>query len=118
MLPASVQAAASRLPGSVAGTALSGVVSAVEQSRYSEHLDDVDGLRKQVDAVLSGLDASRPWYRRVGHVLLPPSLTYAARQWWQRVTSRPAPVTAPEETTRLTGPEDEAYQRPVSASVR
>jgi hypothetical protein len=108
-----------RLPDGVAGTSLSGVVSAVEQSRYSEHLDDVEGLRLQVHEVLSGLDASRPWYRRLGHVILPASLTYAARQWWRRVTTLRAPEAPVEETTHLTSPEDEAYQRPVgSATIR
>jgi hypothetical protein len=107
-----------RLPDDVAGTSLSSVVSAVERSRYSEHLDDVEGLRRQVDAVLSGLDASRPWYRRLGHVILPASLTFAARQWWQRVTTRPSPETPAEQATHLTSPEDEAYQRPVGTVSR
>jgi transglutaminase-like putative cysteine protease len=106
-----------RLPDGVAETSLSGVVAAVEQSRYSEHLDDVEGLRRQVDAVLSGLDASRPWYRRLGHVIVPASLTYAARQWWGRITTRPALETPIDETTHLTSPEDEAYQRPVGSAA-
>jgi len=107
-----------RLPHDVAETALSGVVSAVEQSRYSQHLDDVEGLRRQIDAVLSGLDASRPWYRRLGRILLPASLTYAARQWWSRITTRPAPDAPTEETDHLTSPEDEAFQRPVGSASR
>ncbi len=106
-----------RLPGGVAETSLSGVVSAVEQSRYSEHLEDVEGLRRQVDAVLSGLDASRPWYRRIGHIIVPGSLTYAARQWWRRVTTRPAPEELGEETTRVPSTDDESYRRPVGAST-
>jgi hypothetical protein len=107
-----------RLPDGVAETSLSGVVSAVEQSRYSEHLDDVEGLRRQVDAVLSGLDASRPWYRRLGHIIIPASLTYAARQRWRSMTSRPAPEALTEDTTHLTSPEDEAFQRPVGTTIR
>jgi len=106
-----------RLPPGVAEESLPVVVAAVEQSRYARHLDDVDGLRRQVDDVLSGLDRSRPWYRRLGHVLLPASLTWRARQWWQRVSSRPAPVTE-EETTHISSPEDAAYQRPVGSATR
>lgn len=107
-----------RLPDGVAETSLSGVVSAVEQSRYSEHLDDVEGLRRQVDEVLSGLDASRPWYRRLGHIIIPASLTYAARRRWRSMTSRPAPEALTEDTTHLTSPEDEAFQRPVGTTIR
>ncbi len=107
-----------RLPGAVAETSLSGVVSAVEESRYSDHLTDVEGLRNQVDAVLSGLHASRPWYHRLSHVLLPASLTYAARLWWRRVTTRQAPEAPDEETIHLTSTEDEAYQRPVGSASR
>ena len=107
-----------RLPGAVAETSLSGVVTAVEESRYSDHLTDVEGLRHQVDAVLTGLHASRPWYHRLGHVLLPASLTYAARLWWQRVTTRRAPEAPDEETIHLTSAGDEAYQRPVGSASR
>ncbi len=107
-----------RLPDGVAGTSLSGVVSAVEESRYSEHLGDVEGLRPQVDAVLSGLDASRPWYGRPGRIFVPASLTYAARHWWQRITTRKTPERPAEQTTHLTSPEDEAFQRPVGSSSR
>ncbi|HET7723148.1 MAG TPA: DUF3488 and transglutaminase-like domain-containing protein, partial [Propionibacteriaceae bacterium] len=85
------------LPPSVAETSLSNVVNAVEQSRYAEHLDDVAGLSSQVDAVLSGLHASRPWYRRLGHVLLPASLTFGLRMWWRRVTATRSTEVIPDE---------------------
>jgi hypothetical protein len=107
-----------RLPDGVAGTSLSSVVTAVERSRYSEHLADVEGLRRQVDEVLSGLHASRPWYRRLRHVIVPASLMYAARGWWQRITRRPAPDTSNGDTTHPMDPENEAFQRPVGTSTR
>jgi transglutaminase-like putative cysteine protease len=107
-----------RLPDGVAGTSLSSVVTAVERSRYSEHLDNVEGLRRQVDEVLSGLHASRPWYRRLGHVIVPASLTYAARGWWQRITRRPTPEASTDDTTHPVGPENEAFQRPVGTPTR
>jgi transglutaminase-like putative cysteine protease len=107
-----------RLPDGVAGTSLSSVVTAVERSRYSEHVDDVEGLRQDMAEVLSGLDASRPWYRRLGLIILPASLAYATRRWWQRITRRPAAETAPQETEHLTSSEDEAYQRPLSSTSR
>jgi len=107
-----------RLPDAVAGTSLSSVVTAVERSRYSEHLDDVEGLRRDMDDVLSGLDASRPWYGRLGHIILPASLAYATRRWWQRITRRPAAETAPQEAEHLTSSEDEAFQRPMSSTSR
>lgn len=107
-----------RLPDGVAETSLSDVVTAVEQSRYAEHLDDVDSFTRQVDEVIAGLDASRPWYRRLGHVLLPASLVYGLRQWWQRVTSRPVPEALDEETIPPASVEDDAFRPPVSTRSR
>ena len=107
-----------RLPDGVAETSLSDVVTAVEQSRYAEHLDDVDSFTRQVDEVIAGLDASRPWYRRLGHVLLPASLVYGVRQWWQRVTVRAMPEEIAEETIPATSVEDDAFRPPVSTGSR
>jgi transglutaminase-like putative cysteine protease len=107
-----------RLPAGVAETSLSDVVTAVEQSRYAEHLDDVDSFTRQVDEVIAGLDASRPWYRRPGHVLLPASLVYGVRQWWQRVTVRAMPEEIAEETIPATSVEDDAFRPPVSTGSR
>jgi hypothetical protein len=107
-----------RLPDGVAETSLSDVVTAVEQSRYAEHLDAVDAFTRQVDEVIAGLDASRPWYRRLGHVLLPGSLVYGGRQWWQRVTARSMPEEIVEETVRPTSVDDDAFRPPVSTGTR
>jgi hypothetical protein len=109
---------AARLPEHVAETSLSGVVDAVERSRYAPAYDDVADLRAQVDAVLVGLHSSRPWYRRIEQVVFPPSLTFRLRQWWRRV-SAPKATPAPEEAgVREASPDDTAYQRPVGASQR
>ncbi len=109
---------AARLPTDVAETSLSGVVDAVERSRYAPAYDDVADLRTQVDAVLVGLHSSRPWYRRIEQVVFPPSLTYRLRQWWRRV-SAPKATPVPEEAgVREASPDDTAYQRPVGAGRR
>jgi len=107
-----------RLPEGVAETSLSDVVTAVERSRYAEHLDDVDSFTRQVDEVIAALDASRPWYRRLGHVLLPASLVYGVRQWWRRVTVRAMPEEIAEETIPATSVEDDAFRPPVSTGGR
>ncbi|MHB1009383.1 MAG: transglutaminase family protein [Propionibacteriaceae bacterium] len=106
------------LPRSIAETSLSDVVNAVEQSRYAEHLDDLEGLRRQVDAVLSGLHASRPWYRRLGHVLLPASLTFGLRLWWRRVTAARATEVIADEAPQSAETDDAAYKRPVDSGTR
>ena len=106
------------LPHDVAETSLSGVVHAVERSRYAEHLDETESLRRQVDAVLSGLHASRPWYRRLGHVLLPASLTFGVRQWWRRVTAPRSTEVIAEEAPERTETDDAAYKRPAETGTR
>ncbi len=108
---------AQRLPRNVAETSLSGVVAAVEQSRYAEHLDDLEGLRRQVDAVLSGLHASGPWYRRAGRVLMPASLTHGLRSWWRRVTAHRAAELV-DESSAPVRTDDEAFRRPAETSSR
>jgi hypothetical protein len=107
-----------QLPEGVAETSLSDVVTAVERSRYAQHLDDVDSFTRQVDEVITALDASRPWYRRLGHVLLPASLVYGVRQWWQRVTVRTMPEEIAEETIPAVSVEDDAFRPPVSTRSR
>jgi transglutaminase-like putative cysteine protease len=104
------------LPRRVAETSLPGVVAAVEQSRYAEHLDDIEGLRRQVDEVLSALHESRPWYRRLGHILLPASLTYSARSWWRRVTA-PRPPEIIDDSASSAPTDDSAFQRPAEHSI-
>ncbi len=107
-----------RLPEDVAETSLAGMVRAVERSRYASSYDDVAELRPQVDAVLAGLLSSRPWYRRLEHVVFPPSLTYRLRQWWRRVSAPKAPAIVEETVVREASPDDSAYQRPVGAGRR
>lgn len=109
---------AGSLPHRVAETSLSDVVNAVERSRYAEHLDDVEGLRREVDAVLSGLHASRPWHRRLGHVLLPASLTFGLRLWWRRVTAARSTEVIADEAPQRAETDDAAYKRPVDSGTR
>jgi transglutaminase-like putative cysteine protease len=107
-----------RLPDDVAETSLAGVLSAVERSRYAASFEDVADLRTQVDAVLSGLHSSQPWYRRIEQVVFPPSLTFRLRQWWRRVSSPKAAPALEESVVREASPDDTAYQRPVGAGQR
>jgi hypothetical protein len=109
---------AARLPDDESEAALSSVVDAVERSRYAASYEDVVDLRTQVDAVLAGLHSSRPWYRRLEQVVLPPSLTYRLRQWWRRVSTPKAPPALEDPGVREAGPDDSAYQRPVGANQR
>jgi hypothetical protein len=107
-----------RLPDDVAETSLAGVLRAVERSRYAASFEDVADLRTQVDAVLSGLHSSRPWYRRIEQVVFPPSLTFRLRQWWRRVSSPKAAPALEESVVREASPDDTPYQRPVGAGQR
>jgi hypothetical protein len=109
---------AARLPDDASETALSSVVDAVERSRYAPSYEDVADLRTHVDVVLAGLHSSRPWYRRLEQVVLPPSLTYRLRQWWRRVSAPKVSPALEETVVREASPDDEAYQRPVSAGQR
>ncbi len=107
-----------RIPDETVKDSLTGVVTAVERSRYAEVYDDVADLRVQVDEVLAGIHSSRPWYRRIEQIVLPPSLVYRARLWWRKATApkqSPAPSQPP---VREATEGDEAYKRPVGAGTR
>jgi hypothetical protein len=51
-------------------------------------------------------------------VLLPASLVYGVRQWWQRVTVRSMPDEIVEETVRPASVDDDAFRPPVSTGIR
>lgn len=104
-----------RLPDETSKDSLVGVVTAVERSRYAELYDDASDLRTQVDAVLVGLHSSRPWYRRIEQIVLPPSLVYRVRQWWRRLTAPKVSAAPVDPPVREASAGDEAYRRPVGA---
>lgn len=107
-----------RLSEEVNENSLVGVVRAVEQSRYSNHFDGIDELKQQAEDVLYELEASRTWYRKLSSIILPASLLFSARQWWERISTR-TPSKPPEaEPAPVSETAHAAFKRPLEATKR